>query len=184
MASPCFLAFLARTVEFLLRDVEPELQQQRSILHQGALKVLHVRDPARHLLLADAVEQAVPQDGQSPAPEEGTDAPMGRQVPPRAPQERELSLFLGPLPVGPHVDAPGIEPFPHAIDDELAAGLVSAIHQDDHAEGRRPQVELGVEQRRPERRQLLIEGGLRQRLTEFSSFEHARFQEGGVRITP
>ena len=157
----------------VLREVEPQLDQQHPFAHQHRLETVDLVQALievgllRHLVYALAHRVGVP------VAEQDADAPARRQRAPEAPHEGTLGLLGGGRVEGQRLDVARVHPLVQEIDRLALAGPVDAVDQHHHGKGFRfEQIELRVEQLRTQLRLGGVVLVLVDLVAQFCRFEH------------
>ncbi len=157
----------------LLRQVEPELEDERPL---GGEHALEADDLVAGVVELGVVRLSVgPPDDRLRVPraEEDPHLPLGRELPPEAPHVRALELLARRLPERPRLDVPGVHPLVEEVDRLALAGAVHATDDDDDRELlRRRHVELSGEESLAERWLALGVSRVVDGVTDLGRLEH------------
>jgi hypothetical protein len=156
----------------LIGYVQPQLDDQRSVVAQHAFETLDLLAGHRELLAVDGLVHRVLGGAGVPGAQEDADLPPGRQATPEAVEKRALFLLVGGFPIGVGADAPGVHPFVEPVNQRALAGPVEAGDHDDYRVIPLREVKLGLQQLLPERQLQLVEVGFPDFFADFQCFEH------------
>src|SRR4029077_19878031 len=78
-----------------LREMKPELEDQRAFVREHFFEALDLIDALLHSRILDAAMEPVHDRYAVPGSEENADGAFGRKGPPEAPHRRSLPLFIG-----------------------------------------------------------------------------------------
>ena len=119
----------------LLRQMEPELQQQRAFVDQHALEPHDAFQRAGERVVADLAGDAVEDRVAVPGAEQDADAPLGRQGLPVAPHAGAFAFRFRHVAECRGQDVPRVHPFVQHVQRLALAGAIHAADDDQQREG-------------------------------------------------
>ncbi|MCY1497116.1 hypothetical protein D9M68_310710 [compost metagenome] len=139
---------LEALLELLLGQVEPELEDQRTLVAEHALEAFGLVDGLVQAGVLDLALDPRMKHLAVPVAEEDADPPLARQFAPEAPLRRPREFFVGRTQEALDVDQARVHPFVEQLDRLALAGAFDAVDQDEHRETRLLlQLELRIQQR-------------------------------------
>jgi hypothetical protein len=156
-----------------LRQVHPELEDERAVVGQRALEAEDALELLVELRRGPPPVDAVEDRPRVPGAEKEAHASARRQVAPEAPVLGALVFFFRQPPVGAGDDPAWIQPLAEQIDGLAFSGAVDAGKDDDHRERRGRQPPLHLEELGAQEGNARLVLLLRDLPAEFRRFEHA-----------
>ncbi|MNZ55557.1 hypothetical protein D3C78_734860 [compost metagenome] len=170
------LQHLQAGLELLLRQVEPELEEQRALVAEHPLEALRRRAAGVQGGLVDIAVDPRMQQLAVPVAEEDADLPLGRQPAPETPLRWARELLVARLEEALHLDQARVHPFVEQLDRLALARPFDTVDQDQHREARLLlQLELSFQQRLAQFDDRLLVGFLVDRMADLGGLEHAGF---------
>ena len=153
--------------------MEPELEDQRTVIGEHPLEAVDLLDRAQQILGLGVPEHLVDDRIRVPGPEQDPDLAFGRQRAPIAPHRRSFGFLVRRIVEGVRVDVARIHPFVEEVDRLALARAAYARNEQDHwklAELGKP--ELGVQQIDPQLRLDALVLPLGQLVSQLRRLEH------------
>ncbi|MND79280.1 hypothetical protein D3C80_710130 [compost metagenome] len=165
---------LEARLHLFLGQVKPELDDQRAFIAQHLFQALGTIDRlVQHRVVEHPVDTAL-QHLAVPVAKHHAHAPLGRQLPPKAPGRRPGHFLIGLLVEGAHLDQARVHPFVEQLDRLALAGAFDAIDQHDDRKTRLLlELELGLEQGLAQCGYGGFVGVFIYHVADFGGFEHA-----------
>ena len=174
---PVVFRVLLDTLQTLLlqrfADMHPVLQNEHAVISQGFLEHINAPDPELKLILVNALEYAIEQQGRIPPAQEKPDLSPWWQAHPVSPHFRTHVLCLDPGLKAMRVEPTCIHPLVEHVDAFRFARAADTGKIDHHGRpGLLPQPLLLHQQAVPQLRLAILEIAIGQRLAKLSSLEH------------
>src|SRR5262249_1406755 len=118
----------------LLRDVEPQLHDERAVVREHALHAHDLFDPVLELALSHVPAHAREDRVRVPVAEEDAYFALLGHPLPEAPHPRPARLLLAHRPEGVRFDVAWVHPLVQEVDGLALAGAFDAVHEDDDRE--------------------------------------------------
>jgi hypothetical protein len=158
--------------ELLGREVEPELEQQRTVRGQRSLEAAHVGQPVLELAFVERADHAHDDRLHRPGPDEDADPAPRRQASPVTPEKGPLVLLVGGHAERVALDETGIHPLVEQVEHVAARRTVVSGEQHDDGKVGRSELELALQEIPAQFGYALEVLVLVQLDTQLSGFEH------------